>query len=174
MRLTDLPAIELHPAITPISAPPDPLVPPKKLVIIMAEFNEAITRRLANGAAAAARDLKVERVELWTVPGALEIPVLLQSLAATNDWNGVRSPLIVTAACVIQGDTDHYHHVCTQSITGVQHIAVARALPLGNAILTLRTLEQAMERAGDGPTNKGFEAAQAAAQLHRLFRKSAA
>jgi 6,7-dimethyl-8-ribityllumazine synthase len=148
-------------------------MPPKKLVVIMAEFNEGVTRRLANGAAQAAKELGIVRVEIWPVPGALEIPVLLGAMVTGNEWTGTKSPLIVTAACIIQGDTDHYHHVCTQSITGVQNLAVQYSLPLGNAILTVRNPEQAIERCQDGPSNKGYEAAMAASRLHRLFRKAA-
>lgn len=172
MHIRNLAPVDLHPDIQN-PAPPENGAPslPTQLVILMAEFNEAITGRLANGAALAARECGITDVRVWRVPGALEIPVLLHALADTHKWKGVSSPLIVTAGCVIRGDTDHYLHVCTQSIAGVQRIATDLYLPLGNAILTVENELQAIERCQDGPTNKGYEAAQAAWQIACLLNQ---
>lgn len=135
------------------------------LVILEAEFNSAITTRLSRGASLAGRDLGLTEILLHRVAGALELPILLAHMARSQNWYGAASPLIVVTGCVIRGETDHYTHVCQQAVGGVQRVAMDHGLPVGNAILTVENLQQALDRCGDGPDNKGYEAAHAAASL---------
>lgn len=131
----------------------------KRFAIVVARYNEFITGKLLHGAIQALESNEVdnEDIDIWWVPGALEIPAMVTACAQSERYFG-----IIAIGCVIRGETDHYRHVCEQAVGGVQKIANRGRAGVGNAILTVETVAQAAERAGDGPDNKGWEAACAA------------
>ena len=144
-----------------------------RVLIIEGRFYEHISDELLAGAVAAleAQGVAFDRI---TVPGALEIPqVLAQATAAkliprnaeSGKWDGV-----VALGCVIRGETSHYDIVCNNANHWLMHVAVANAIPLGNAILTVDTEAQAMERAGGGRKGKGADAVRACLALIALER----
>jgi 6,7-dimethyl-8-ribityllumazine synthase len=138
------------------------------VLIIEGRFYEAISDELAAGAVAVleARGASYDRV---TVPGALEIPQVLAQAAAAGlvprsapngKWDGA-----VALGCVIRGETAHYDIVCRNANHWLMDIATRHAIPLGNAILTVETEAQALERAQGGRRGKGAEAVRACLAL---------
>ena len=136
------------------------------IVLIEARFYEEISVRLASGALAAieAAGGTVHRV---AVPGILEIPAALQ-FAIEGKGNPDNERAFdggVVLGCAIKGETDHYEHVCTESMRGTQDVALAHAFPVGNGILTCPTRALAMDRADANGQNFGGRAAIACLRL---------
>lgn len=119
--------------------------------IAVASWNQAITDRLLEGASRRCKGLGVSRVTVLRVPGALELPVAAQKLAASG-CDGV-----VAIGTIIKGDTDHYDIVVRESAAGVSRVALDSGVPVGNAILAVHDYEQAVVRSGEDEANKGVE-----------------
>ena len=103
------------------------------------------------------------RVDVISVPGALEIPIALAIALDAHDYAGA-----VALGCVIRGDTYHFEIVCNESARALTQLAVERRLCFGNGILTVDSEEQAMERADPARGDKGGDAARAALRLWHL------
>ena len=145
-------------------------VPGAHILIIEARFYESIGAMLLEGAERALT-LAGATFERLTVPGALEIPIAAAiALGATR-----AKPIdgIVALGCVIRGETFHFEIVAGESARALMDLAVSRAMPLGNSILTMNTMEQAEVRADPGRGDKGGEAARAAVALVALKRAGA-
>jgi 6,7-dimethyl-8-ribityllumazine synthase len=136
------------------------------IVVIEARFYEDISDQLAAGAIAAieAAGGSIYRI---TVPGILEIPAALQFAieGQGNPDNGQMFDGAVVLGCAIKGETDHYEHVCGESMRGTQDVALAHAFPVGNGILTCPTRALAEERADPARRNFGGGAAEACIRL---------
>ncbi|MGE0848246.1 MAG: 6,7-dimethyl-8-ribityllumazine synthase [Hyphomicrobiaceae bacterium] len=134
------------------------------ILIIESPYYQAICAELAAGAVAEleAAGSTYERI---VVSGALEIPQALAQavkagLIGSDDANA-RFDGCVVLGCVIRGETSHYDIVCNNANHWLMHVAVANAIPLGNAILTVDTEAQALERARGGRKGKGADAVRA-------------
>lgn len=158
-----------HPAET---APPTGGVG-AHILIVEGRFYEKITDELAAGAIA---ELEAQGAtfERMTVPGALEIPLALaQAIKADligSDSAGSRFDGCVALGCVIRGETAHYDIVCTNANHWLMELATRYAIPLGNAILTVDTEAQALERARGGRKGKGADAVRACLALVAMER----
>jgi 6,7-dimethyl-8-ribityllumazine synthase len=119
--------------------------------IVVASWNQTITDRLLEGATTRCAQLGVSKVTVLRVPGALELPLGAQALAKKG-CDG-----IIAIGTVVKGDTDHYDIVVRESSAGVSRVALDTGVPVGNSILAVHDLGHAMERAGAGEANKGFE-----------------
>jgi len=143
------------------------------ILIIEAPYYEAISEELAAGAIAElqASHATYERI---VVPGALEIPqALAQAVKAGvigSDDANARFDGCIALGCVIRGETSHYDIVCNNANHWLMQVAVANAIPLGNAILTVDTEAQAHERARGGRKGKGADAVRACLALVALER----
>ncbi|MGH8874158.1 MAG: 6,7-dimethyl-8-ribityllumazine synthase [Acidimicrobiia bacterium] len=124
--------------------------------IAVSTFNGSITSALLDGALAELARCGAEDVTVIEVPGALELPVAAKALVAAG------CEAVVAVGAVIEGETDHYRVVVRESAAGLTAVALQTGVPVGNAVLTVRELEQAVERSSPGPGNKGAEAARAA------------
>ncbi len=126
--------------------------------IVTARFNAGVCEKLLAGARKALAESGVEAGDITelTVPGALEIPLALQTLAATEAFDA-----LVALGCVIKGDTYHFEVVCNESAAGITRVGLEMDVAIGNGVLTVYTDEQAEARA----EQKGFEAAQAAIEM---------
>jgi 6,7-dimethyl-8-ribityllumazine synthase len=128
------------------------------ILIIEAPYYEAISAELAAGAIAEL-DAAQATYERIVVPGALEIPqALAQAVKADligSDDASARFDGCVALGCVIRGETSHYDIVCNNANHWLMQVALANAIPLGNAILTVDTEAQALERARGGRKGKG-------------------
>ncbi len=130
-----------------------------RVAIVVSRFNELITARLLEGARSALRDAGVAdaAVDVVWVPGAFELPAAAAAAAATG-----RYACLVALGAVIRGDTPHFEYVAGEAARGLGDVAVRHALPVAFGVLTVDSLEQAVERAGGAAGNKGYEAAEAA------------
>ncbi len=130
--------------------------------IVQARFNADITAALAKGCLAELATLGVapDNIRLVSVPGALEIPVVLQALAESDDFDA-----LIALGCIIRGQTYHFELVANQSGAGVSRVALDNTLPIANAILTVETEAQAWDRADD----KGRDAARVAVEMANLL-----
>ncbi|MBA0084163.1 MAG: 6,7-dimethyl-8-ribityllumazine synthase [Acidobacteria bacterium Pan2503] len=136
--------------------------------IVVSRFNSFITDRLLASAVdalerAGAASKDVDEVH---VPGALELPLTAQRLAATGKYDA-----LIAIGCVLRGETAHYDYVCSETARGLQLAQMESGLPIIFCVLTCDTLEQAIDRAGLKGGNKGFEAGLAAIEMARLSRK---
>lgn len=136
--------------------------------LVVSRFNELITERLLEGAAATLRRLGAsdENITVAWVPGAVEIPVVAMRLADSGDYHAV-----ITLGAVVKGATSHYDHVSNMVAAGVAAAAERSGVPVTFGVLTTETMEQALDRAGGKVGNKGAEAALAAVELARLLAK---
>ncbi len=144
-----------------------------RVLIIEARFYDDVSDALAAGAVAEieAQGAACERV---AVPGALEIPqVLAQAVASglvPRTAPSARYCGVVALGCVIRGETAHYDIVCNNANHWLMDIATRHCVPVGNGILTVDTMEQAMARAKGGREGKGGDAARACLRLVDLAR----
>jgi 6,7-dimethyl-8-ribityllumazine synthase len=140
----------------------------RRVVVIASRFNEFVVSGLVKGAVAAwekhggnAADLVVARV-----PGAFELPVVARRLAESGHYEA-----IVALGCVIRGDTAHFEYVAGECARGLQNVAVETGIPVVFGVLTTETVEQALQRAAPGGSNKGGEAMETALEMADLCVK---
>jgi 6,7-dimethyl-8-ribityllumazine synthase len=136
-----------------------------KVSIVAARFNEHITKPLVDGALEVLEKAGAKKRAVLWVPGALELPLAAMRLIAAK-----KPDAVVCIGCVIEGDTDHYLHVSTAASNGVAQVSLQTGVVVTNAILTVRTEEQALDRAGGKVGNKGAEAALAAIETVNALR----
>jgi 6,7-dimethyl-8-ribityllumazine synthase len=134
------------------------------IAIVVARYNEDITRRLLRGALNALSVRGVEEPDVFWVPGALEIPVAALALAEKGGYDA-----IVCLGSVIRGETFHFEIVATQSAAGLMQVQLDTGVPITNGVLTTEDREQAQARSGP-KSNKGAEAAVAAIEMANLLR----
>jgi 6,7-dimethyl-8-ribityllumazine synthase len=144
------------------------LRPPGRVAILVSRYNELVTGRLLEGALACCREAGVDRgdVQVAWVPGAFELAAAASAAALTG-----RFACIVALGAVIRGDTPHFEYVAGESARGLNEVAVRHALPVAFGVLTVDTLQQAMDRAGGSAGNKGHEAAAAAIATADVIRQ---
>ena len=133
-----------------------------RIAIVQARFNEAITNALAQACEDELRQLGVtnDNMVRVQVPGALEVPVALQALAETAQYDA-----LIALGCIIRGETYHFELVANESGAGVSRVALDAGLPIANAILTTEDLPQAIARQSE----KGRDAARVAVEMARLL-----
>jgi 6,7-dimethyl-8-ribityllumazine synthase len=132
-----------------------------RVAILVSRYNELITSRLLEGALACCAEAGIARadVDVVWVPGAFELPVAAAAAAGTR-----RYACLVALGAVIRGDTPHFEYVAGEAARGLNAVAVQHGLPVGFGVLTVDTMQQAVDRAGGSAGNKGHEAAAAALQ----------
>jgi 6,7-dimethyl-8-ribityllumazine synthase len=141
-----------------------------RVLIVEARYYDDIADLLLAGAMKVLKAAGAE-VERVTVPGSLEIPAAIA--IAVDAAQNKRRPYdgVVALGCVIRGDTIHFEIVSQLSAQGLIELSVARALPIGNGIVTVNTVTQAMARARVEEQDKGGDAASAALALIRIKRQ---
>ncbi len=134
--------------------------------IVVARFNEIVTRQLLEGARDGLRRHGVapDDVEVAWVPGSLEIPLAAKRMAETG-----RYAAIICLGAVIRGETDHYDQVAAGVTSGVARVGIDTGVPTIFGVLTTDTVEQALNRAGLKSGNNGFEAAVAAIEMANVL-----
>ena len=138
----------------------------KRIGVVVARFNEMITSKLAEGAKAglAAHGVAEDAVDVAWVPGAFEIPLVAQRMAASGRYDA-----IVCLGAVIRGDTTHFELVANEAARGIADVARETGVPVIFEVLATDTLAQAESRAGGAHGNKGWEAAEAALEMAWLL-----
>jgi 6,7-dimethyl-8-ribityllumazine synthase len=139
-----------------------------RLAVVAARFNEFIVNSLVEGAIDALRrhGIAAQAVDLIKVPGSFEIPLAVKRLAAGRRYQG-----IIALGAVIRGSTPHFDYVAGECTKGLGSIALAHDMPIGFGVLTVDTIEQAVERAGTKAGNKGAEAALTVLEMISLLRR---
>lgn len=134
--------------------------------IVASRFNDAIVSALVDGCVdgLVRHGVGADRITTVWVPGAFELPLVCQRLAASR-----RYVAVVALGAVIRGDTSHYDHVTSAVTSGVAHAALSTGVPVVFGVLTTDTLEQAQHRAGTKQGNNGFKAALTALEMASLF-----
>jgi 6,7-dimethyl-8-ribityllumazine synthase len=135
--------------------------------IVIARFNETVTRGLLDGAREGLARLGVDpnAIDVAWVPGCFEIPLVARRLADRGVYDAV-----ICLGAVIRGETPHFDYVAGQAASGVARVALDTGLPVIFGVLTTETLEQAINRAGAKAGNKGFDAAMTAVEMASLLR----
>jgi 6,7-dimethyl-8-ribityllumazine synthase len=133
-----------------------------KFAIVVSKYNDFVTDRLQAGALAAlaAAGVPQDAVTIVRVPGAFEIPAAARHAAATR-----RFAAIVCLGCLIRGATPHFEYISSAVAHGLTAASVETGVPMTFGVLTTNSVEEALERAVDGPSNKGWEAASAALEM---------
>ena len=139
--------------------------------LVCGRFNDTITRRLVEGAVdgLVRHGVSTDDITSVWVPGAFEIPLACQQLAASG-----RVQAVIALGAVIRGATGHYDHVAGQAAAGLQRVQLETGVPVVFEVLTTETIEQAIERSGTKAGNKGFEAASTAIEMVDVLRRLAA
>ena len=139
-----------------------------KFGIIVSRFNNFVTDRLLEGALDGLKSHGGEErnIDIVRVPGAFEIPLLAEKMAAGGKYDA-----LICLGAVIRGDTPHFEYICDAVTRGIGHIVLQHRVPISFGVLTTNNVEQAMERAGAKTENKGFEAALTAIEMANLNRE---
>ncbi|MEJ8569009.1 6,7-dimethyl-8-ribityllumazine synthase [Elongatibacter sediminis] len=138
-----------------------------QIALAASRFNHFIVEQLVDGAqdALARQNLPESSRPLFWVPGAYELPLLADRLARTGRFDAV-----IALGAVIRGGTPHFDFVAGECSAGLGRVALDRDLPVIMGVLTTDTVEQALERAGTGEGNKGFDAAVTALETLETLR----
>ncbi len=139
-----------------------------KYAIVVGRFNAFVVESLLEGAmdTLTRHGVKEENIRVIRVPGAFEIPLAVQRVAAQK-----QDDAIIALGAVIRGGTPHFEYVSGESSKGVLQVSMEHNLPVANGILTVNSIEQAIERSGTKMGNKGAEAALSALEMVSLLRK---
>ena len=138
-----------------------------RFALAAARFNELVVERLLEGALDALRrhGAREEDLTVVRVPGAFELPLAAERLAASGRYQAV-----VALGCVVRGQTPHFEHVAAGCAQGLAQAALRHGVPVAFGVLTVDGLDQALERAGAKAGNKGAEAALAAIEIVNLLQ----
>ena len=136
-----------------------------KFGIIVSRFNELVSKGLLEGAIDCLKrhGAAEETIDVVWAPGAFEIPVIAKKMAAKK-YNAV-----ICLGAVIRGGTPHFDYVASEAAKGIAKVSLDSGVPVIFGILTTDNLEQALERAGAKPGNKGFAAAMSAIELANVL-----
>ena len=140
----------------------------RRIAIVAARFNEAISRKLVDGALAglAALGVPTDDVDVAWVPGAFEIPLVARRFARTGRFDGV-----ICLGAVIRGETAHFDLVANEAARGIADAARDTGIPIIFEVLAVESLAQAEDRAGGAHGNKGWEAAEAVLSMASLLEE---
>ena len=145
---------------------PKPCAKGLRVAVVVSRYHEEVTSRLLQGAVEALVELgaKKRRIEAFSVPGAFELPLVVDRVARSGRFDAV-----VALGCVVKGETIHDRVIVREVTRGVGETMLRTGVPVGFGLLTVDSLAQALERAGGRHGNKGREAATAAVAVRRLI-----
>jgi 6,7-dimethyl-8-ribityllumazine synthase len=141
-----------------------------KIGIVVSRYNQFITEKLLAGALDGFKSHggEDENVTIVHVPGAFEIPLIAEKMAASGKYDA-----LVCVGAVIRGDTPHFDYVCDAVTRGIGDAVRAYKLPIGFGVLTTNDVQQAMERSGSKDANKGYEALLTVVEMVNVIRQLA-
>jgi 6,7-dimethyl-8-ribityllumazine synthase len=140
----------------------------QKFCLVSSRFNSFIVEQLEKGAidALIRHGAEPGHITLVKAPGAFELPMAVQRVAASKKFDA-----IIALGAVIRGGTPHFEYVASECVKGIAHVALQYDIPISFGVLTVDSIEQAIERAGTKAGNKGAEAALSAIEMVSLFNK---
>lgn len=135
--------------------------------IVASRFNSFIVEQLEAGAidALIRHGVNENDIDLIKAPGAFELPMVVQRVAASKKYDA-----IIAVGAVIRGGTPHFEYVAGECVKGIANVSLKFDVPVSFGVLTVDTIEQAIERAGTKAGNKGAEAAFSAIEMVSLFK----
>jgi 6,7-dimethyl-8-ribityllumazine synthase len=138
-----------------------------RFCIVVSRFNSFVVESLLAGAVDALKRHGAEEADLTVVrvPGAFEMPVVIERIAAKGGYDAV-----VAIGAVIRGGTPHFDYVAGECVKGMAHVSLKHGIPVSFGVLTVDTIEQAIERAGTKAGNKGAEAAMSAIEMVNVLK----
>tara|TARA_R110002095_G_scaffold40390_1_gene37317 strand:- start:307 stop:786 length:480 start_codon:yes stop_codon:yes gene_type:complete len=138
-----------------------------RFCLLVSRFNSFIVEQLEAGAidALVRHGATLQNIEVVKVPGAFEMPLAAQRLAAKNKYDA-----IIALGAVIRGGTPHFEYVSGEVTKGLASVSLQSNTPIAFGVLTVDSIEQAIERAGTKAGNKGAEAALSAIEMVNLFK----
>lgn len=146
------------------------LVAPKgmKVGIVASRFNEIIVNKLLGGAidGLVRHGIAEENITAVWVPGAFEIPVVADKMAASGKYDAV-----IAVGAVIRGSTSHYDYVCAEVSKGIAQAGIKTGVPVMFGVITTENIEQAIERAGSKAGNKGYDCALGAIEMVNVINQ---
>jgi 6,7-dimethyl-8-ribityllumazine synthase len=130
--------------------------------IVVSKYHDFVTERLQAGAVAALEKagVRLDAITIVRVPGAFELPIAARHAAESGEFSAV-----ICLGCLIRGATPHFEFIASAVTHGLTAAAGDTGVPITFGVLTTNSVEEALERAGDGPSNKGWEAAAAAVEM---------
>ncbi len=131
--------------------------------IVVARFYDELAERLVKGATDLFKAADAERIDVFDVPGAFELPLAALMAAESGRYDG-----IACLGAVIRGETSHYDHVCEEAARGIQEVALRTGVPCGFGLLTVENMDQALARSGGDKRDEGSDAAEAVLALVRV------
>lgn len=136
--------------------------------IVVSRFNSFITERLLSGAMDALERAGADpkNINVVRVPGSFEIPVAAKKLGASGQYDA-----LICLGAILRGETSHFEYISAEVTRGVQRAALDTGVPMAFGVITVDTLEQAIDRAGAKSGNKGAEAALTAIEMANLLRR---
>ena len=137
-----------------------------RYALVVGRWNSFVVEHLLDGAVDTLRRHGVsdKQMTIIRVPGAFEIPLVCEKAAASGDYDA-----IIALGAVIRGGTPHFEHVAGECTKGIAQVSLQHGLPVAFGVLTVDSIEQAIERAGTKAGNKGAEAAAVAVETARLL-----
>ena len=140
----------------------------KKIALVAARFNSFIVEHLISGSKDALLSSGADEsdIEIFYVPGAFEIPLALKKIASIGKYDG-----IVALGAVIRGGTPHFEYVAGECVKGISKVSLDSEVPIAFGVLTVDTIEQAIDRAGANSRNKGAEAAESVIRMINLLEQ---
>lgn len=140
----------------------------QKLGIVLGRFNSFIGDALLSGAidVLARHGVNTANITVVNVPGAFEIPLAVKKMATSGNYDGV-----IALGAVIRGSTPHFDFVAGECAKGLNSVQLETGVPVGFGVLTVDTIEQAIERAGTKAGNKGAEAAMTVLEMVNVMAK---
>ena len=134
--------------------------------LLVTRFNSFIVDSLEKGAVDALQrhGIKSKQIDIIRVPGAFEVPLVAQTLASSNKYQA-----IIALGAVIRGGTPHFEYVAGECVKGLAQVSLSSSTPIAFGVLTVDSIEQAVERAGTKAGNKGAEAALSALEMVNLL-----
>jgi len=146
----------------------DVIVRDARFAIVASRFNDFIVDSLIKASLHCLRQHGANDtdIEIIRVPGAFEMPIAVDKVAASRRADGV-----IALGAVIRGGTPHFDYVAGECVKGITAAGQRHGVPIGNGVLTVDTIEQAIERAGTKAGNKGEEATLAVIEMVNLLRR---
>lgn len=139
-----------------------------KFAIVASRFNDFVVGRLIDGATDVLRRLGAnpDDITIYRVPGSWEVPLTVKKVVETKRFDA-----IICVGAVIRGETPHFDYIAGEITKGIASISLQSGVPVTYGVLTVDTVEQAINRAGLKSGNKGYDAAMSAVELLNLYKE---
>lgn len=139
-----------------------------RFCVVVARWNSFVVDSLEAGAIDSLKRHGANEADITVVrvPGAFEMPLALDKIAASGDYDG-----IIALGAVIRGGTPHFEYVAGECVKGMAQVTLNHGIPVAFGVLTVDTIEQAIERAGTKAGNKGAEAAESTIEMVNLLKE---